>query len=254
MNKDIIYFDLETTGVDIKKDNIIELYCLKVKQNGEELEYHQYFNTDVEISSDAYSKHGISNEFLKDKPYFKEKAEFVYSFFKDCDLSGFNIVNFDIALLHQELYKCGFSINFFNVKTYDVFKILTHNEPRTLEGYYKRVFNEELINSHSAKSDVLASKRLLEHQIDLYYNGNISNKINDDVRIDSNGYRMLDYSGFFKIKDNIIYYNKGKYKNKPINIDLDYLKYIASDNSGDYFESNVRVMAKVLIKKCFDNQ
>lgn len=248
--RDIIYFDVETTGVNIKNDRIIELYAVKESIGKTDDIMHFYFNTDVEISPEAYNKHGLNNDSLKDKPYFNQHAEEIYNFFKDCDLAGFNIINFDIAILYEELSRCGLHINFFSVNIFDVFKILTKKEPRTLEAYYERTFGRKFENAHSASSDVEASRELFKHQLQVYYNNEFDAKIiNNDVRVDSNGYRLLDYSGFFKSKDNKIYYNKGKYKNNEITIDLDYLNYIANDASCTYFDSNIRQMARIILKK-----
>lgn len=254
MIKDIVYFDVETTGIDTRADRIIEIYLLKEKVNGDLDELHFYFNTDAEIKPDALNKHGITKEFLMDKPYFKDSAVLIKDFITGCDLSGFNIINFDIAILYEELYRCGIKMNLFNCNVFDVFKILTVNEPRTLSGYYKRTFGEDFEDAHSAKSDVTATRRLFKHQVDLYYDGIIDKKINTDVRTDNNDFRMLDYSGFFKIKQNVIYYNKGKYKNNPVDVDMNYLKYISSDDSSAYFDVNVRFMATMILNKMTNNQ
>ena len=162
LTKPIVYFDLETTGLSQTKDRIVELYMLKENTDGTQEEFYSKFNPyPVTITEGAKEVHGISDEDLKDEPKFQDKADEILQFLEGSDISGYNIIYFDIPLLFEEFHRAGKIFNYRNYKILDAYKIWMHYEPRTLTGATKRFLNEDLEGAHRAKNDVIASMKIL---------------------------------------------------------------------------------------------
>lgn len=252
LERPVIFFDLETTGTDFVKDRIIELYAKKINLDNTTSEIYYLLDPDVIIDADATAKHGYTAEMLKGNPKFNEVAEDIYIFFKGCDYGGYNSVKFDIPFLFGELKKYGFQLNeIYSANIVDPFKILYKKEPRTLEAYYETLFGEKFDNAHSAKSDIEATIRVFEYQIEKYGLTNIK-EVSDISRQDKDGNQLLDFSGLFeKRADGKIYYGFGKNKGMEIYNDVQYLEWIYTKSN---FDENVKVLAEVFYKRAKANQ
>lgn len=215
LTKPIVYFDLETTGLSQTKDRIVELYMLKENPDGTEEEFYSRFNPyPVMVSEGAKEVHGISDEDLKDEPKFQDKADEVLKFIEGCDLSGYNIIYFDIPLLFEEFHRADKMFNYRNHKILDAYKIWMHYEPRTLTGATKRFLNEDLEGAHRAKNDVIASKKILHKQMEEWQNDlTVEEVSNETTQLD----KKIDLSGkFVRNEENEITLSFGKHSKKTI--------------------------------------
>ena len=168
ITRPIVFFDLETTGVNIVKDRIVEISILKVFPNGNKESKTWIINPTIPIPNETTQIHGITDEKVKNEPTFKELFLKIYDLIKDCDLAGYNSNKFDIPLLIEEFLRCdkNFSIN--NFKAIDIQNIFHKMEQRTLSAAYKFYCNKELINAHSAEADTVATYEILLAQLEKY--------------------------------------------------------------------------------------
>lgn len=250
INKPVIFFDLETTGLEITKDQILELAAFKIMPSGEKLKYYGLFKPSVEISEEAAEIHGITQDMVADKPAFKEKAAEIYEFFKDCDLGGYNVIRFDIPMLVEELHRAGIHYNPIRFNVLDVFKILQEKEPRNLGVMYKYYTGKDLENAHSAEADIEATIEIFEAQITKYgLPQDIKQIQNEIIKIRKDGSEQVDFNGTFGYKGGNFFYNIGKHKGKNIDqSNVEYLDWII--NKSDY-AYNVKHVAQMIKNKLF---
>jgi len=164
----IIFFDLETTGLTIGKDHIVELCYIRIEPNGNERAETLRFNPGMPIPKEASDIHGITDKDVKDCPTFAEKANELAKVFEDCDLAGYNSNRFDVPMLAEEFAICGVDIHIAEKKLVDVQNIFHKMEQRTLIAAYKFYCGKNLENAHSALADTRATLEVLESQLDRY--------------------------------------------------------------------------------------
>ena len=164
----IVFFDLETTGLDIATDRIVELCYLKVEPNGNEEAKAMRINPEQHISETATKVHGIKDEDVLDCPTFREIAASLAHTFEGCDLAGFNSNRFDIPMLAEEFLRAGVDIDFSKRRMVDVQNIYHKMEKRTLVAAYKYYCGKDLENAHSAMADTRATYEVLQAQLDMY--------------------------------------------------------------------------------------
>ena len=210
----IIFFDLETTGINIASDRIVEISYLKVDLNGNESSKTLRLNPGIPIPEKVTAIHGISNEDVKDAPTFNEVAKSLARDFEGCDLGGYNSVRFDIPLLAEEFLRAGVDIDLKRRKFVDVQIIFMKMEPRTLSAAYKFFLNKELDNAHSAEADTQATYEILQAQLDRY--SNLENDIGKLAEFSAHN-RNVDFAGRIVFNDeDVEVFNFGKYKGKPV--------------------------------------
>ena len=174
LTKPIVFFDLETTGVQVGSDHIVEICLHKVNPDGTEQTMVQRVRpTDahgktVHIPEFTTEIHGIKDSDVADKPTFKELAPTFLEFIGDADLAGFNSNKFDVPLLVEEFLRVGFSFNVKNRRLVDVQNIFHKMEQRTLKAAYQFYCDKNLDNAHSADADTLATYEVLKAQLDRY--------------------------------------------------------------------------------------
>lgn len=168
LSKPICFFDLETTGINITNDRIVEISILKVHPNGKEDTYTQRVNPTIPIPPQVTLVHGISDADVADKPTFKEIAKDVHNMIKDSDLGGFNSNRFDIPLLAEEMLRAELDFDMKNRQSIDVQTIFHKMEKRTLTAAYKFYCDKNLDDAHSAEADTLATYEVLKAQLDKY--------------------------------------------------------------------------------------
>lgn len=171
MSKNIVWFDLETTGLIIAKDSIVEISAIKTDADLNELD--RFYSLvqpmgDYEMSPMAHEKHGLSKEDLIDSPHFKDIADKLLDFIEDCDLGGYNIGHFDLAMLVEEFFRAKKVFNYKSRNLIDAYTIYNKWESRRLEDYYFRLFGEKFENAHSAEADIRATIRVFGKQKELY--------------------------------------------------------------------------------------
>ena len=211
----IIFFDLETTGLDIAKDRIVELCYIRVEPNGNEEAKSMRINPEVHIPEEASKVHGIYDEDVKDCPTFKQIAKTLGQTFEGCDLAGYNSNKFDVPLLVEEFMRAGVEVDLSKRKLVDVQNIYHKLERRTLIAAYKYYCNKDLENAHSALADTQATYEVLQAQLDKY-----PDDLQNDIQFLSDYSKMgnnIDFAGRFVYDDNgVEVVNFGKYKGKPV--------------------------------------
>lgn len=210
----IIFFDLETTGINIAFDRIVEMSYLKVELNGNETSKTLRLNPGIPIPENVTAIHGISDEDVKDAPSFGEVARSLVKDFEGCDLAGYNSVKFDIPLLAEEFLRAGVDIDLKRRKFVDVQIIFMKMEPRTLTAAYKFFVDKELSNAHSAEADTMATYEVLQAQLDRY--SNLENDIGKLAEFSAYN-RNADFAGRIVFnEDDLEVFNFGKYKGRVV--------------------------------------
>ena len=245
LKKPIIFFDFETTGVNISHDRIIELSYIKVYPNGTEEEKSMRINPEMSIPAESTAIHHITDEDVADKPTFKQIAKELAKVFEGCDIAGYNSNRFDIPLLMEEFLRAGINIELSRQKFVDVQTIFHKMEQRTLSAAYKFYCNGDLENAHSANADTRATYEVLKAQLDRYPN------LKNDVEFLSN------FSSFNKNVDlmgRIVYneqgvevFNFGKYKGVSVKEVFERRdpSYYAWMMNGDFALDTKRVITKI---------
>ena len=164
----LVFFDLETTGINIVKDRIVEISYVKVFPNGKEETKTRRINPGMPIPPESTAIHGITDEDVKDCPTFKEIAKSLATQIEGCDLAGYNSNRFDIPMLAEEFLRAGVDIDLTRRKFIDVQTIFHKMEQRTLSAAYKFYCNKSLENAHTAEADTLATYEVLKAQLDRY--------------------------------------------------------------------------------------
>ncbi len=214
LNKPIVFFDLETTGVNIAKDRIVEISILKVHPNGNKESKTWLVNPEMVIPPEVVAIHGITNEKVVTEPTFAELAKEISQLIEGADLAGFNSNRFDIPLLAEEFLRVGIDFDMKNRVGIDVQVIYHKKEQRTLSAAYKFYCDKELEDAHSAEADTNATYEILKAQLDKY------DDLENDVKFlneFSSHKKRADFAGFimFNEKDEEVF-TFGKYKGKKV--------------------------------------
>lgn len=171
LTRDLIFFDVETTGLHVIRDRILQIAMIKFFQNGNPpKELCMTINPGIPISEEAYKVHGIGQNEVADKPSFKEVAQELYDFIGESDLAGYNSNRFDVPMLAEEFARYGYELDLDNRRLIDVQRIFYKMEPRTLKAAYQFYCNEELKDAHDALIDIRATVKVLEGQLARYQN------------------------------------------------------------------------------------
>lgn len=214
LSKPIAFFDLETTGINISSDRIVEIAILKIQPNGKQELKRELINPTIPIPNEVSEIHGITNEMVAHAPTFKEVAKSLAQFLEHCDLAGYNSNRFDIPLLVEEFMRADVDFKISNRNLVDVQTIFHKMEQRTLSAAYKFYCNKELTNAHSAEADILATFEILEAQLQRY--PELKNDINFLTEFTSFT-KNVDVAGrIIYDDDNIEVFNFGKYKGQPV--------------------------------------
>lgn len=275
LTKPIIIFDLETTGLDILNDRIIQISYIKVMPNQEEIRKDYHVNPERAISEDITKLTGISNEDVAEAPTFKALAPSLYEDFKGCDFAGFNSNHFDIPMLAEEFYRAGIDFDFQKSRLIDIQTIYHKMERRNLAAAYKFYCGRKMeddFEAHRADNDTEATYRVMQGMLDMYQPGrqeeeerqlpndmetlSTFSKNNDNVDFmgrmvwkevkDKNGRVMLDENGNPIKKE---YFNFGKYKGQMveevIHRDTGYYGWIMS---GDFSSNTKQILTRIRLR------
>ena len=210
LKRPIIFFDLETTGVDTSKDRIVEISMIKVMPDGEEIIKTRRINPEMPIPPEATEVHHITDEDVKDCPTFRQIAKSLYQFMLGCDFGGFNSNRFDLPMLVEEFLRAGVDVDFKNRKFIDVQNIFHQMEQRTLVAAYKFYCDKDLTEAHSAEADTLATYEVLKAQLDRY--DILENDIEALAKFSSRG-ETADYAGrigYNEMGDEVFTFGKHK--------------------------------------------
>jgi DNA polymerase-3 subunit epsilon len=167
-SKPIVFFDLESTGLSIQNDRIVEYCFIKVMPDQSRLSMSGLINPEKKIPQEVIDIHGITDEKVANAPTFAEKADEIIEFITGCDLGGYNILNFDIPMLKSEFDRVKKNFDFDSCAFLDAQKIFFKKEPRNLAGALRFYCDKELINAHGAEADTIATIEIFSAQLDHY--------------------------------------------------------------------------------------
>jgi len=214
LKRPIVFIDLETTGINVSSDRIVEISALKINPNGKEQWMTTLVNPEMPIPAKVTAIHGISDSDVAGAPTFREIAKNVVSFLEGCDLAGYNAMKFDIPVLAEEFLRTNVDFNFRKRKYVDVQIIFYKKEQRTLEAAYQFYCNKALENAHSANADAAATYEVLKAQLDTYPDlENDIEKLSEYSAFNNN----VDFAGRIIIDEKgIETFNFGKHKGRAV--------------------------------------
>lgn len=245
LEKPLVVFDLETTGLSINLDRIVEIAYLKIMPNGVVFKSDILLNPEMNIPEEAIEVHGITNEDVKDKPTFKRVAQDLWGVFCDCSYGGFNILTFDLPILRREFLRVGLDFDFTQAKIIDSKTVYHAMEPRTLSAAYKFYCGKEHTEAHSALADVEVTAEILKQQLKQY------KQISDwdfiyKLHHEPNN-RYVDNERKFYWRDGQAYFSFSKYRDRALSEiaekDRGFLEWIIS---ADFSEETKNIIKKAL--------
>jgi DNA polymerase-3 subunit epsilon len=205
--------DLETTGLSLTQDRIVEIAMLKVNPDGTQLKKRKLINPERPIPAEVTAIHGITDEMVKDAPIFKVAANEIRQFIEGADLAGYNSNKFDWPLLMEEFLRCGQEFDIKGRKLLDVQKIFHVMEPRTLSAAYKFYCDQVLDNAHSADADVSATWEVFEAQLNRY--DQLGSSIESVMQVIGEE-EIVDFARRMVMENGREIFNFGKHKGKLV--------------------------------------
>jgi DNA polymerase-3 subunit epsilon len=239
LDRDLVFFDLETTGLDILKDRIVQIALIKYPTHGgKPEEVNLLVNPGIPIPPHITAIHGLTDEMVAMAQTFEELAPWLYLFIGDADLAGYNSNRFDVPMLLEAFARSGMRFSLKNRRLVDVQTIFHKMEPRNLRAAYRFYCNENLVDAHNALADVRATAAVFKGQLARYVGCSVEDEngqpvpspihhdmqrlhefINDPTKVDS-------MNRFRREPDGTIVFNFGKNQGKPIRGNETYLKWM----------------------------
>ena len=261
LDRDLCFFDLEATGLNVIRDRIVQIAIIKYFKDGSpEEEWTSLINPGILISEEAMAVHGITPKMLSNQPTFQQVADKIYDFIGDADLGGYNSNRFDVPMLMEEFARVGIEFDISKRRLIDVQKVFYKMEPRTLRAALKFYCDKELTDAHDALADVKATVDVLKGQLKRYEHVDL---VNADGRVSKTPVRndmqaIHDFTKDDKVIDatqrlrydpnGVVVFNFGKYVGKPVAAtlfkDRQYYNWILNKE----FSSQVKQMVKKLLK------
>jgi DNA polymerase-3 subunit epsilon len=248
LRRSLVFLDLETTGVNITSDRIVEISLLKLTPEGGEEVFTTRVNPGIPIPPRSTEIHGITDGDVAESPHFRDIARKVTSFLEGCDLAGFNALKFDIPVLAEEFLRVNVDFNFRKRKYIDVQVIFHKKEQRTLSAAYQFYCKKELKDAHSSLADTIATYEVLLAQLERY------NDLPDDID------KLAEYSSYSTSADfvgRIVFdedgeevFNFGKYKGKKVTTVLkDDPSYYSWMMNGDFSLYTKKVLTEIKLRE-----
>lgn len=213
LTRPLVFIDLETTGINLSTDRIVEIALVKIMPDGTKTVKIKLINPQIPIPRSVSELHGITDEKVRDAPTFKQVANELKQFLDNCDFSGYNSNRFDVPLLVEEFLRAGIELEMASRRMMDVQHIFHMMEKRTLAAAYKFYCNKELTDAHSAEADASATWEVLLGQIEKYHH--IGNTI-DSILSFTGEEKVVDYARRMVIENEIEVFNFGKHRGKPV--------------------------------------
>lgn len=255
----LVVFDLETTGISISNDRIVEYSFVKIHPNQEKEVRTQRINPTVPIPIESSLIHGIYDKDVADAPTFKDVAKTLAKWLEGCDLAGFNVIRFDVPMLVEEFLRVDVNFETKNRKLVDAQRFFHLMEKRNLSAAYKFYCDKTLDNAHSAEADTLATLAVLESQVERYdkmeVNDNLGKKIGNfanDMEVLHNltFTKMADLAGRMVYNNNDeIVFNFGKHRGKPVaNVLKSEPSYFDWMMKGDFTRDTKRKLTEIRLQ------
>lgn len=263
LDRNLIFFDIEATGLSVVRDRIIQIAMIKYfkKENKEPEELSMLINPGIPISLEAMKVHGIQPKDVANKPTFHQVAQKLFDFIGNADLAGYNSNRFDIPLLMEEFARVGYELDMSRRRTLDIQRIFYKMEPRTLKAALRYYCDEDLVDAHDAMADVRATISVFKGQLEKYAgvdhvdgDGNVTeNPVREDMQSIhdfTNDQRFLDATQKLKVDvDGKVVFAFGKYQGKPV------AETLVKDNQyynwmlHKEFSTQVKQLIKKLVKE-----
>lgn len=213
LKKPLAIIDLETTGVNLGRDRIVEIAIVKILTDGNRSVKRKLVNPEMPIPKASSDVHGITDEMVKDAPSFRQVAQELKQMLDGCDLAGYNSNRFDIPLLMEEFLRAQVEFDMKNRKLLDVQNIFHKMEPRTLSAAYKFYCNKNLDGAHSAEVDAKATWEILEAQLEKY--PELGQSVESILKVLGED-QVVDFARRFVMENGVEVFNFGKYKGRPV--------------------------------------
>lgn len=262
LTRNLVFFDVETTGLNVIRDRIVQIALVKLKKNGLETEeFSTLVNPGIPISEESMSVHGITPRDVANKPTFAQLAQKIWDFIGDADLAGYNSNRFDVPMLMEEFARVGMEFDVSKRRLIDVQRIFYKMEPRTLKAAYRFYCQKEMEDAHDALADVRATLDVFKGQLAAYEGKDLldedGNLIEAPIRNDiqalhdfTNDLNFLDATQRLKVQpDGTVVFNFGKFMGQPV---LEILRQ--ERNYGQWimekeFSSQVKQIIKQMMKE-----
>jgi DNA polymerase III subunit epsilon len=255
----ICFFDLETTGISISRDRIIEIAMIKLMPNNEIHRKTTLLNPTIPIPLETSLIHGLYDKDVKDKPTFKDVAKEYARFLEGSDLAGFNILKFDVPMLVEEFLRAGIEFDYTRKRIIDAQKIFHLMEKRTLSAAYRFYLNKDMENSHTAEADADACMEILKAQVSKYEGEEVTDSLGNKIGVISNDMDALNKLSLSNLVDlagrmarnsqGEEIFNFGKHRNKKVMTILkeepSYYEWIMN---GDFSLDTKRKLTEIRLK------
>lgn len=253
LNKPLILLDLETTGTSIQHDRIVQIATIRLDLDGVREKKTHLINPGIPIPQGATDIHGVTDEMVAGKPMFKEIAKAFKEYCSGCDLGGYNSDSFDIPMMIAEFHRCQIEFLDWELNFIDSYKIEQKLNSHSLSDTYRRYTGNDLDDAHDAMIDTEAMETVLMHQLEIIEGNNEQDGFDPEdltpAMIDNwcqGENQRFDYAGKTYLKDGIVYWSFGKYKDEPVLDDRGYLNWFLN---ADFPIQSKKVIKDLLIKQ-----
>lgn len=213
LKKPLVFIDLETTGINLGTDRIIEIALVKISPDGQRVVKRKLLNPEIPIPAASSDVHGITDAMVRDAPTFKQVANEIKQFIEGCDLAGYNSNRFDLPLLVEEFLRAGQTFDLGGRKLLDIQRIFHTMEQRTLSAAYKFYCNKNLEGAHGAEVDALATCEILEAQLTRY--PQLGEELESILKVIGEE-EIVDFARRFVMEKGVEVFNFGKHKGRPV--------------------------------------
>jgi DNA polymerase-3 subunit epsilon len=247
LRRPIAFIDLETTGINVAADRIVEISVLKISPNDREEWMSTRVNPGMPIPPKSTAIHGIRDEDVSKSPTFREIAKNLAAFLEGCDLAGYNAIKFDIPVLAEEFLRVNTDFNFRKRRYVDVQVIFHKKEQRTLAAAYQFYCKKDLVGAHGSKADTAATYEVLKSQLDQY--GDLENDV--EKLADFSSYNnLVDFAGRIILDEKgVEIFNFGKHKGKPVEqVFKDEPSYYSWMMNGDFPLYTKKVLTEIKLR------
>jgi DNA polymerase-3 subunit epsilon len=251
LTKPLAFIDLETTGVNLGTDRIVEIAIVKILPDGSRSVKRKLVNPQIPIPKQASEVHGITDEMVKDAPVFKDIAQELKQMLDGCDIGGYNSNRFDVPLLMEEFIRAEVEFDMKGRKLVDVQNIFHKMEQRTLSAAYKFYCNKNLDGAHSAEADAMATHEILEAQLERY--PALGNSVDSITKLIGEE-AIVDFARRFVMENGVEVFNFGKHKGRPVadvlKLEPQYYDWMLKGDFPQHTKQKLReIYTRTLLKK-----